>query len=87
MANLSQSVAMDRKGRLLIPKKLRDAAAITPPATVLARVAGPGRIELVEVDPQMRRAREIGRKKLAGWREEEHEAESLGLRLVSPENK
>lgn len=83
---MSESVTIDNKGRVLLPKKLRKAAGLALPGQAVATVVGEGRIELVAVDPEMKRARQIARMKLAGWREEEHEAEKLALHLAKKEN-
>lgn len=84
---MSESIAVDKKGRLLIPRRMREAVAIDPPTKLLALARGSGRIELIAVDPQMKTSREIARKKLSGWREEKHEADRLALELASQENK
>ncbi len=86
VVNLSESTTVDRKGRLLIPRRIREAAGIKLPTRVLAIVRGVGRLDLVVVDPDLKRAREVARKKLSGWSEEEHEPEKLALKLVSQEN-
>ncbi len=48
-------------------------------------VRGPGRIELIAVDVSMKKAREIARKKLTGWKEEHHEADRIASQLVQKE--
>jgi len=84
---MSQSISMDEKGRIVLPKDLRTAARVQAPALFVATVKGEGRIELVAVDAEMSRAKEIARRKLAGWREEDHEAEKLAMRIVTSESK
>ncbi len=79
---LSETTTIDKKGRLLIPKRIRDVAGISLPVNAVIRVREHGQIELIAVDLSMKKAREIARKKLAGWREEDHEADRAAARLV-----
>ena len=73
---------MDKKGRIVIPKDVRDAAKITVPARLLAIAKDRGRIELVIVDTTMKTAKAIAKRKFAGWREEDHEADLLAAKLL-----
>jgi bifunctional DNA-binding transcriptional regulator/antitoxin component of YhaV-PrlF toxin-antitoxin module len=73
---------MDEKGRIVIPKDLRDAADISVLTKLLAIVKGRGRIELVVVDLSMKRSKEVATQKFAGWKEE-HEADNIALRLAN----
>jgi bifunctional DNA-binding transcriptional regulator/antitoxin component of YhaV-PrlF toxin-antitoxin module len=79
---MSKSVNMDEKGRVVIPKNVRDAARINTPAKLLAIARDKGRIELVIVDTSMKRAKSIATRKFAGWKEEEHEADRLATKLL-----
>lgn len=85
MVTLSETATIDKKGRLLIPKRVRDIAKISPPIQAVVTVRGLGRIELIAVDAGMKKGREIARKKLAGWREEDHEADKIASQLVRKE--
>lgn len=76
---MSETVAVDEKGRLVLPKKIREEAGIVPKSTLLVRISGAGRIELSNPGILTEEAQRIGRKKLSGWREEEHEATSYLL--------
>jgi len=75
-------VIVDRKGRLVLPKKIREEARITANTRLIVRAQGRGRIELFDPDLLMQRAQDIGARKLAGWREEDHEASKLLKKLV-----
>ena len=76
--HMSEAVSMDKKGRLVLPKRVRVEAHIGVDRQLVARAIGIGRVELLDPEVLSAKAQEIGRKKLAGWREEEHEAtESL----------
>lgn len=73
---------MDRKGRIVIPKDVRDAAKIKAPAKLLAIAKDKGKIELIIVDASMKTAKAIAKRKFAGWREEYHKADSLAVELL-----
>jgi bifunctional DNA-binding transcriptional regulator/antitoxin component of YhaV-PrlF toxin-antitoxin module len=70
---MSESVLMDKKGRLVLPKKVRVEARLEVNKKLVARVTGVGRVELLDPDVLSAKAQEIGKKKLAGWSEEGHE--------------
>ena len=71
--DMTESVSMDKKGRLVLPKKVRAEARLEVNRKLVARVTGVGRVELLDPDVLSAKAQEIGKKKLAGWREEDHE--------------
>lgn len=73
---------MDKKGRIVIPKDVRDAAKIKVPAKLLAIARDKGKIELMIVDARMNTAKAIAKRKFADWKEEDHEADSLILKLL-----
>jgi hypothetical protein len=51
-------------------------------ARLLAIAKDKGKIELVIVDSGMKTAKAIAKRKFAGWREEDHEADSLAVKLL-----
>ncbi len=71
---MDETVSVDKKGRLVLPKRVRVQAGIAVNQELVVRAAGVGRVELLDPNVLMARAREIGSKKLAGWKETEHEA-------------
>jgi bifunctional DNA-binding transcriptional regulator/antitoxin component of YhaV-PrlF toxin-antitoxin module len=71
---VSETVSVDKKGRLVLPKRIRAKAQIGVEKKLVARATGIGRVELIDPEILSAKAREIGAKKLAGWVEEEHEA-------------
>lgn len=73
---------MDKKGRIVIPKDVRDAAKIRVPAKLLAIAKDRGKIELIIVDAGMKTAKAIAKRRFAGWRERDHEADSLAIELL-----
>ena len=83
---MSETVSVDAKGRLVLPKKVREAAGIRGGAELLARVSEVGMVELSDPEVLRARAREIGAKKLEGWKEESHEATAYLVRSVGKPN-
>ncbi len=71
---MSVTVSVDKKGRLVLPKRVRAEAHINVDRKLVVRATGIGRVELFDPDILSAKAQEIGEKKLAGWKEEEHEA-------------
>ncbi|MBI2649431.1 MAG: hypothetical protein HYU03_08260 [Thaumarchaeota archaeon] len=71
---MSETVSVDKKGRLVLPKRVRTEAQIDVDRKLVARATGIGRVELFDPEILSTKAQEIGRKKLAGWKEEDHEA-------------
>jgi AbrB family looped-hinge helix DNA binding protein len=70
-------VSIDQKGRLAIPKNLREKVNIKVPGKLLIVPKENGRVELVQVEEDLKRAKEIASKKMKGWKEEEHRGEKL----------
>ncbi|MEM0118670.1 MAG: AbrB/MazE/SpoVT family DNA-binding domain-containing protein [Conexivisphaerales archaeon] len=83
---MSEIVTVDAKGRLVLPKKVREVAGIREGAKLLMRVKGVGIVELSDIEALRARAREIGAKKLEGWKEESHEATAYLARSVKKKN-
>jgi AbrB family looped-hinge helix DNA binding protein len=79
---VNETVTVDEKGRIVLPKKVREKARIKANSRLVAEAKGEGRIELFDPDLLMMRAQEIGSRKLADWREEDHEAAELLSRLM-----
>ena len=77
-----ETVRLDRKGRLVLPKKIREETHISVDTTLIARAKGEGQIEIIDPSILMAKAQGIGVKKLAGWRESAHEATKLLTRLA-----
>lgn len=69
-------VTVDKKGRIVLPKKIRESVEIRTPGKVLILSRGK-RIEIVPVDARLLRARKIASRKLKDWKEEEHRGEKL----------
>ncbi len=84
---MSETIFVDRKGRLVLPKKVREKARIGVNTRLVVKVSDVGRIELFDPDILLSKAQEIGAKKLTGWREEDHEVTSLLLGYMKDKRK
>lgn len=71
---MNETVSVDSKGRLVLPKTVRTQAHIEVNHQLVVRATGIGRVELLDPSVLMAKAHEIGSKKLAGWKEIDHEA-------------
>ncbi|MCJ7610413.1 AbrB/MazE/SpoVT family DNA-binding domain-containing protein [Candidatus Bathyarchaeota archaeon] len=74
---MDETAVVDEKGRLVLPKRIRDEAQIRARSKLVIRAIGEGRIELFDPDLLMRRAQDLGSRKLVGWQEEDHEASEV----------
>jgi AbrB family looped-hinge helix DNA binding protein len=83
---MSETVSVDEKGRLVLPKKIREKAGIGVNVKLLAKATGAGRVELSDPRILIAQAQAIGTKKLAGWREEDHQATNYLLRSMKAKN-
>jgi bifunctional DNA-binding transcriptional regulator/antitoxin component of YhaV-PrlF toxin-antitoxin module len=79
---MKETVSLDSKGRLVLPKRVRLQAGIEVNHDLVARAIGVGRIELLDPSILLAKAQEIGAKKLAGWKETDHEASAYLQRSV-----
>jgi bifunctional DNA-binding transcriptional regulator/antitoxin component of YhaV-PrlF toxin-antitoxin module len=83
---MSETVSVDEKGRLVLPKKIREKARIGVNVKLVAKASGIGRVELSDPRILVAQAQEIGAKKLARWREEDHQAATYLLRSMRTKN-
>ncbi len=83
---MNETVSIDEKGRLVLPKKIREEAHIGFNTKLVVRASGVGRVELSDPKILTTKAQEIGGKKLAGWSEEEHEATDYLLGFMKAKN-
>ncbi len=74
---MAKVVNLDKKGRIIIPKKIRERAKIRAPAKLLVLTKAPGHIEVVMVSEDLETSAKIASRKLKGWKEEEHKGEEL----------
>ena len=83
---MSEMVALDKKGRLVLPKKIREEAHISLGTELVVRVSGVGSVELSDPAILTAKAQEIGGKRLAGWNEADHEATAYLLGAMKRKN-
>jgi AbrB family looped-hinge helix DNA binding protein len=82
---LLKTVEIDPKGRVVIPKDVREQSGITVPGELLVTIEGTGKITLQSPETTLKRAQQIGRKKLRSWVENKHEEDKLAHRLAREE--
>ena len=75
------TIEIDSKGRLVIPKDVREQSEISVPSELVVVVEGVGRISLQSVEVNLKNAQQIGRKKLSSWAEERHEEDRVVRRV------
>ena len=76
-SKIMATVEIDSKGRLVIPKDVREQSEISVPSELVVIVEGVGRISLQSVEVNLKNAQQIGRKKLSSWVEERHEEDRV----------
>lgn len=81
-----KTVEIDARGRLVVPKEVREESGISAPGELLITVEGAGKISLQSAETKLRNAQHIGRKKLGSWRERRHEEDRLAQKLARGEN-
>jgi len=79
---MEETVSVDGKGRLVLPKSIRIEAEIEVNHDLVAKAIGPGIVELFDPDILMARAQDIGARKLASWKESDHEASAYVQKSV-----
>ncbi|MBI3859258.1 MAG: AbrB/MazE/SpoVT family DNA-binding domain-containing protein [Thaumarchaeota archaeon] len=72
-----ETVTIDEKGRMVLPKKVREKAGIRLGTKLVADVRGPGIVELRDSAVLVEKVQEVAAKKLTGWKEEEHKEDRL----------
>jgi len=80
-----KTVEIDRKGRVVIPKDVRERNGIRTPGELVVTIEGAGKITLQSAETSLKRAQEIGRKKLQSWAENKHKEDELAHRLAREE--
>jgi len=80
---MAESVTIDKKGRLVLPKGIRTRAEIKARSKLIVDVKAPGVIELRDVEAVLKQAQQTATKKLAGWRKEDHDIDKYLLEMVA----
>ncbi len=78
----SHVVRLDQRGRLVLPRDVREALGLNEGARLLVKLREDGVIELIPLDNLYERVSSIFRRKLRNWHEEDHEASRLLEELV-----
>lgn len=68
---------------MVLPKKVREKAGIGVSGKLIVKASGPGRLELIDPKVLSLQAQEIGAKKLAAWKEEEHQAATFLIKSMN----
>ena len=77
-----KTVEIDRKGRVVIPKDVRVQSGISTPGELLVTVEDVGRITLQAADANLKKAQQVGRRKLRSWSESRHDEDKLAHKLA-----
>ncbi|AEM39618.1 transcriptional regulator, AbrB family [Pyrolobus fumarii 1A] len=71
---MQRVVRLDSRGRILLPREVREALGLREGSKIAIRVRSDNVIELVPLDKLYERVSRVFREKMRDWREEEHEA-------------
>ncbi len=77
---------IDRKGRVVIPKDVRVQSGISAPGELVVFVEDEGKITLQAADAGLKKAQQVGRRKLRSWSESRHDEDKFAHRLASKED-
>lgn len=83
--NAMKTVEIDPKGRVVIPKDVREQSGIATPGELLVTVEGAGKISLQSAQTSLKKAQQIGRRKLKSWTENRHDEDKLALQMAREE--
>jgi len=81
-----KTVEIDPKGRVVIPKDVREQSGISVPGELMVSVEGTGRITLQSSEISLKKAQQIGREKLRTWNESRHDEDKLAHKLAREED-
>jgi len=81
-----KTIEIDPKGRVVIPKDVRERSGISAPGELVVTVEGTGKITLQSSEASLKRAQQVGRKKLRSWRESRHDEDKLAHELAREED-
>lgn len=70
-------VSVDDRGRVLLPREVRERLGIRGRDRLVLRLRSDGVIEMYRLEELRAAVEEVARRKLRGWREEDHEATRL----------
>jgi len=78
---MSYVVKIDDRGRILLPLEVRRKLKLRKGSRLILRVTEKGYLEAFPVEEELKNIAEIFRRKFAGWKEENHEASILLLKM------
>jgi AbrB family looped-hinge helix DNA binding protein len=81
-----KTVEIDPKGRVVIPKAVREQSGISVPGELVVSVEGTGKITLLSSEISLKKAHQIGQKKLRTWNESRHDEDKLAHNLAREED-
>jgi len=79
---MTETITIDEKGRMVLPKRVREKAGIKLGSRLIVDVRGPGVVEIRDAAILIERVHRVAAKKLTGWREEEHKEDKLAEDLA-----
>lgn len=77
-----KTVEIDPKGRVVIPKEVREQSGISAPGELLVTVEGAGKITLQSAEASLKKAQRVGRRKLRSWSESRHDEDRSARELA-----
>jgi len=78
---MSYVVKIDDRGRILLPLEVRRKLKLKKGSRLILRVTEKGYLEAFPMEEELKSIAEIFRRKFAGWKEEDHEASILLLKM------
>lgn len=81
-----KTVEIDSRGRVVIPKDVREQSGISVPGKLMVSVEGTGKINLQSAQISLKKAHQIGQKKLRTWNESRHDEDKLAHKLTREED-
>jgi len=79
---MSYVVKIDDRGRILLPLDVRRKLGLKKGSRLVLRIKEEGYLEAFPLEKELKSIAEIFRRKFAGWREEDHEASIMLLKMV-----
>jgi len=82
MGRMSYVVVVDDRGRILLPVGVRKRLGLKRGSKLVLRILEDGSLEAVPLEKELEKVADAFKRKLAGWKEEEHEATATLLKMV-----
>jgi len=75
-------IQIDNRGRIIIPWEIRRKVGIKPRDKIIIRLRADNIIELIPFNKLYKEVSEVFKDKFKDWREEDHEATKLLMKMV-----